>query len=86
MRECFGGETNYIFRDILSLSLSPAAEVVRVYQAFGRGLWGVCVRGRGGCVMGAVVGGGVGEVVGEDMVGGGVGGEEIGCSGRRGGG
>ena len=33
MRECFGAEVNYIFRDMLSLSLSPAAKVVGVHQA-----------------------------------------------------
>ena len=56
MRECFGGEVNYIFRDTLSLSLSPAAEVVSVHQACPslspRPVGGVRKRGRwvcGGC-------------------------------------
>ena len=31
MRECFGGEVNYIFRDTLSLLLSSAAKVVQVH-------------------------------------------------------
>ena len=51
MRAGFGGYVNYIFRDTLSLSLSPAAKVVRVHQVLLSQLpieaWGACEEGIG---------------------------------------